>query len=164
MVTNHTIACVKQPTFCDASTGLPAKVSFRKETSGSVTKCRLFSQATCVQPSPNSVSWATKEIRDVCNHTNFYLKKRLANFQIKTGQSCKCQQYIYLADFLKTKLAEFQPFGWQRAPKQVFWVRLNYTSEWKGKEEERRRREKSKGCTLSFYIGYFGEEKKAKKQ
>ena len=56
MVTNHTIACVKQPTFCDASTGLPAKVSFRGETSGSVAKCRLFSQATCVQPSPNSVS------------------------------------------------------------------------------------------------------------
>ena len=27
----------------------------------------------------------------------------------------------------------------------------------KGEEKERRRREKSNGCTLSFYNGYFGD-------
>jgi len=37
------ISLRKQPTFPDASTGFPGK--WRGETSGGITKCRLFSQA-----------------------------------------------------------------------------------------------------------------------
>ena len=34
----------------------------------------------------------------------------------------------------------------------------------KSEEKETRRRERSNGCTLSFYNGYFGRKKKKKKR
>ena len=34
----------------------------------------------------------------------------------------------------------------------------------KSEEKEMRRRERSNGCTLSFYNGYFGRKKKKKKE
>ena len=56
----------------------------------------------------------------------------------------------YLADFLKTRLTKFAV--------------INHSNEGKGKEKKkergvkvRRRREKSNGCTLSFYNSYFGD-------
>ena len=74
---------------------------------------------------------------------------------------------VHLADFLKTNLTKFAVILSEKASKGRFFVRdqlQNHTNEGKEKdrrkrkseEEGRRRREKSNGCALSFYNGYFG--------
>ena len=72
-------------------------------------------------------------------------------------------------DFLKTNLTKFAAIPEKKGQKAGFLLRpiSSKITAAKGKErkrergsaeEERRKREKSSGCTLSFYNGCFGEK------
>ena len=74
---------------------------------------------------------------------------------------------LYLAVFLKNEPSEICSHLSDRWPKgkllrqissKIALAKENERRKRKSGEEERRRREKkSNGCTLSFYIGYFGD-------
>ena len=78
--------------------------------------------------------------------------------------------YLYLADFLKTNLKKFAVICLKRPQKAGFLgpirSKIIVTKEKERRkrkneeEEERSRRDKSNGCTLSFYNGYFSRKAK----
>ena len=69
---------------------------------------------------------------------------------------------IILADFLKTNLTTFAVIWVKRRQKAGFLGLISSTrkgEKGKSEEEERMRREKSNGCTHSFYNGCLREKK-----
>ena len=71
---------------------------------------------------------------------------------------------MYLADFLKTNLTKFAVICLsEKASKGMFLTAREAKKSRNSEDKEKRRREKSNGCTLSFYNSHFGEQFLAEK-